>query len=111
MIEPELSYPSARVSRHRIATHQRGPVAPPLCPLLCASPGTPEPRTSEPTNSSSIIYFSADCSACRTSLIPNAPSSRDVITPWRLIVNNHGSVCRWNALSWGRSPFVGWLPT
>jgi hypothetical protein len=43
--------------------------------------------------------------------MPKAPSSLAVISPRRLIVNSHGSVSRWNALSCGRRPYVNVFQT
>jgi hypothetical protein len=55
MISTELSNPSARVSRRRIAIRREGPVALPLRPSRLATPGIREPRTSVSTNPVEII--------------------------------------------------------
>src|SRR4051794_31184367 len=48
--------------------------------------------------------------AWRNSLTPKEPSRRAAMRPSRSIVNSHGSVWRWNALSGGRGPlFMGVL--
>src|SRR5690349_6569789 len=41
-----------------------------------------------------LPHLRAAWSAWRSSLTPNAPSSRATITPCLLIANSHGSVCR-----------------
>ena len=74
-----------------------------------AHPGRRGPRVGR--SRAPLPHLRAAWSAWRSSLTPNAPSSRATITPCLLIANSHGSVCRWKAFICGRRPLLGWLPT